>query len=93
MQVEMRQVRALRFVGPRPPMLRALIARMKEEEPSEAWRDRCYHNMRRVTRAMLDTDARPDDLRVALNAYLDGQVELASRWFTVDILLRPWGEH
>ena len=42
---------------------------------------------------MLDTDARPDDLRVALNAYLDGQVELASRWFTVDILLRPWGEH
>jgi len=90
-EVELGQVRALKVV-PRPPMLRELIRRMKEEPASPQFKERCHHTMRRLFAAMLKADERPDAFQVAVNGYLDGQVELAGRWLTRDVLLRPWGE-
>ena len=91
-QIELAQVRALRFVGPRPPMVRELVRRMEEEPPSEAWVQRVHHTMRRLYKALFDAGIAPDTFRTALNAYLDGQTDLAAQWLDADTLIRPWGE-
>ena len=91
-EIELQQVRALRFAGPRPPMVRTLVHRMKEEPPSEAWKDRCHHTLRRLYVKLFQDREKPETLQVALNAYLDGQSELAARWLDADTLVRPWGE-
>ena len=90
--IELAQVRTLRFAGPRPPMVRSLVTRMKDEPPSEAWRDRCHHTLRRLYVRLLKEGARSDEVEVALTAYLDGQNELAAKWLDLNTLVRPWGE-
>jgi len=89
--IEYRQTRALQAM-PRPAMLRDLIRQMKAEPASAQWKDRCHHTMRRLFAAMLRDNERPDTFQIAINGYLDGQAELASKWLTIEVLLRPWGE-
>lgn len=90
--LELAQTRAIRVVGPRPLMLKELLVRLEEEAPSEAWRARCHDSMRRVFRRVARDGQPSEALQTALNAYLDGQVALASEWMDIDTLLRPWGE-
>jgi hypothetical protein len=92
-EVELAAVRALKVLPPRPPMLRELLRRMKEEPAGPPWKDRCHHTMRRLFAAMLQARERPDQFQVAINGYLDGQAELSGQWLTLEVLLRPWGAH
>ncbi len=89
--VEYGQTKALKAM-PRPQMLRDLLREMGDEPPSQLWKDRCHHTMRRLFAAMLKADERPDTFQIAINGYLDGQAELAAKWLTVEVMLRPWGE-
>ena len=91
-EVELNQVRALRFAGPRPQMVRTLVKRMRQEPPSEAWRERCHHTLRRMYVRLLKEGAGSDLVQTALNAYLDCQHELAAKWLDLNTLVRPWGE-
>ena len=89
-QIEVLAVRSLRFVGPRPPMVRALRAALKEA-PLDQCKDRCHWTLRRLHAHMLGAGAPPEAFQVAANAYLDGQPDSYERWLTVDVLIRPWG--
>ncbi|MCO4744290.1 MAG: hypothetical protein KC912_05840 [Proteobacteria bacterium] len=91
--LEIAQTRALRVIGPRPEMLRTLVRTMKEEPAGPAFKQRAHHTMRRLFKACFDADLRAETFQTAINAYLDGQTELAAKWLTIDVLLRPWGEH
>ncbi|TNE87428.1 MAG: hypothetical protein EP330_18350 [Deltaproteobacteria bacterium] len=91
--IELAQTRAIRVVGPKPALLKALLRQMGEEPPSEAWRSRSHWSMRRVYKRLFDEGERAEVLQTALNAYLDGQTELAGKWMDLDTLVRPWGEH
>lgn len=89
--LEMAQTKAIRVV-PRPPMLRALLKEMKAQPASPAWKQRAHHTMRRLFKACIEADLRGEAFQTAINAYLDGQTELAAKHLTLNVLLRPWGE-
>ncbi len=91
-EVETRAVRALRFVGPRPPMVRQLLRSLADLPEDEALRDRVHWTLRRLHRELQKRKASPDGYQVAANAYLDGQADTAARWLDMDTLFRPWGE-
>lgn len=91
-EVELGQLRALRVPAPRPAMLRELVRVLETLPAEEAHRDRCHDTLRRLFVAMQKAGAPADSFRMAANAYLDGQHELAARWLDLDTLLRPWGE-
>lgn len=90
--IELAQTKALRFVGPRPAMVKQLLRDMKEQPAGPAWKQRAHHTMRRLFVAQLNGGVRAETFQTAINGYLDGQSELAARFLTVDVLLRPWGE-
>ena len=91
-ELEIELVRALPAPRPRPTMLVALLRRFREEPPSEAWRDRCHWTLRRIHARLVRDQARTESVQIALNAYLDGQAEVAARWTDLETVLRPWGE-
>lgn len=91
-RIELAQTKAFRVVGPKPAMLKSLLREMDEEPASEAWKQRCHHSMRRVYKRCFDENQRGEVLQTALNAYLDGQTELAGKWMDLETMLRPWGE-
>ena len=89
---ELGSVRALKWIGPRPPMVRALVKQLRDMTPDESNRDRCHWTLRRLHAALQRAGAPADAYQTAANAYIDLQPELASRWLDADTLLRPWGE-
>ena len=91
-EAELRAVRALRFSGPRPAMVRQLLKNLEDAPLDEALRERVHWTLRRLYRALQGKGVSAEIYRVAANAYLDGQVELAARWLDMDTLFRPWGE-
>ena len=91
-EVEYGQTRALKAM-PRPQILRELVAKMKDEPAGPRWKERCHHTLRRLHVALLKEGERPETLQIALNGYLDGQTELAAKWLTLEVMLRPWGVH
>ncbi len=91
-ELEWAQTRTLRAAMRGHPMLMGLIQEMRDQPAGPAWKARVHHTMRRLHAAMLKAGEPVDRYQVAVNAYLDGQTELASRFLTAEILLRPWGE-
>lgn len=90
-ELELGQLRALRILGPRPPMLRELLADLRTAPAGPELQQRCHHTLRRLHVALQRARATPETYQLAANAYLDGQHELAARWLDLDTLLRPWG--
>ena len=91
-EVEERALRSLRFVGPRPPMVRQLLKDLRTAEDGDALRSRVHWTLRRLHVAMARAKARPEQFQTAANAYLDGLAEVAGQWLDADTLVRPWGE-
>lgn len=87
--VELKALRRVKVRG--PPEAADLLRDLKGRPPSEEWRDRLDHSLRRIFRQMLEERVDADTARVGLNAFVDGQVETADRWLTADLLVRPWG--
>jgi len=77
--------------GPRPEMMRQLLKDLKAAPADEALRKRSHDTLRRVY-VELQKQGSAEELRTALNAYLDGQGELAAKWLSLDVVLRPFGE-
>ncbi len=91
-EIELNAARSLRFIGPRPQMLRDLLKTMKAEEPGPAFKDRAHKTLRRIFAAMFKANERHDRFEVAATAFIDGQKETLEVYLTPDIYLRPWGE-
>jgi hypothetical protein len=77
--------------GPRPEMLRDAIRAVGAAPLDDKLKDRCHDTLRRIYVALQNDRADPEALRMALNAYLDGQGELGAKWITLDVVLRPFG--
>jgi len=90
--LELSLARSFVFVGPKPPMVRELVRAMEAEPPGSAFRQRVEHTLRRAHSRLMRGGRRPEELEIAVNAWLDGQIDTASRTLTADIALRPWGE-
>lgn len=90
-ELELGQLRALQVLPPRPPMLRQLLAALKEGPATGAHRQRCHDTLRRLYVRLQREGADADTFRLAANGYLDGQHDVAARWLDLDTLLRPWG--
>lgn len=88
-EIEIRAVRHMRKRG--PPEAMVLLRKLKDEPVSEAWRTRAYETLRRIYRQMMEEGVDTETARVGLSAYVDGQVDVADRWLTADLLIRPWG--
>lgn len=90
-EIEMIALRsAPRPPGPRPPMLREAIRALKQASVDDKLRARSHDTLRRIYVALQQARADPESLRMALNAYLDGQGELGARWLVLDVVLRPF---
>jgi hypothetical protein len=90
-EAELGAVRALRWAGPRPPMVRALVHQLRDMTPDESNRDRCHWTLRRLHVAMQRAAMRPEQYQTAANAYIDLQPDVSATWLDADTLLRPWG--
>ena len=90
--IELAQTKALRPANRGNGMLRELLATMREEPAGPAWKERVHHTLRRTWTALERQGGDADAFRTAINAYLDGQTELAARWLDADAILRPWRE-
>jgi hypothetical protein len=87
--IELKALRHLRKRG--PPAAMELLNQLKEQPVSDAWRTRAYQSLRRIYRQMMREGVDADTARVGMAAYVDGQPEMADRWLTMDVLVRPWG--
>ena len=86
------EIKALRHVRKRgPPEAMNLLRSLKRIPVSEEWQLRAYQTLRRIYRQMMVEGVDGDVGRTGLSAYVDGQVEVADRWLTTDIMVRPWG--
>lgn len=85
------EIKALRHVRKRgPPEAMILLRKLKMEPLSEEWRTRAYQTLRRFYRQMLAEGVDAETARIGMAAYVDGQVDVADRWLTADIMVRPW---
>ncbi len=88
-EIELKALRYLRKRG--PPAVMDLIRHLGHEPASELWRTRAYQTLRRIFRQMMREGVDADTARVGLAACDDGEPEMADRWLTADVLVRPWG--
>ena len=91
-ELEIMAARSLKFIGPRPPMLKELLRSMEEEPASEEFRERLHHTLRRLFARMMQAGARYESFETATTGLLDGQKELLEAHLTAALYLRPWGE-